>query len=147
MRAAGVNVFVAYRRGLLPAPVHVPVLSSSPLLGDGQLCTEFAARCTTAATKLGVGIHRIHGAVRQRLRVVGVYKLPLVLYSYARELVDARTARRLPLPAPSRRARGGEGGDGSDDADEPAARRGAAVSADWPGRIIRLGWLVGCLFR
>ncbi len=103
LRAAVVDVFVAYRRGQLPAPQQVAVLSSSPLLGDSQLRTEFAARCTTAATKLGVGIHRIHGAVRQQLRVVGIYQLPVVLYTYARELVDAWTARRLPLPAASRR--------------------------------------------
>ena len=98
-----VELFKAVNRGMLAAPQQVPVLSSSPLLGDSQLRTEFAARCTTAATKLGVGIHRIHGAVRQQLRVVGIYQLPVVLYTYARELVDAWTARRLPLPAASRR--------------------------------------------
>jgi len=36
---------------------------------------------------------------------VGIYQLPVLLYTYARELVDAWTARRLPLPAASRRPR------------------------------------------
>jgi len=110
LRAAVVKVFVAYRRGQLATPQQVPVLASSPLLGDSQLRTEFAARCTTAATKLGVGIHRIHGAVRQQLRVVGIYQLPAVLYATVRELVDAWTARRLPLPAASRRPRAARAG-------------------------------------
>jgi len=98
-----IAVFVAYRRGQLAVPQQLAVLASTPLIGDSQLRTDFAARCSRAATKLDVGIHRIHGAVRQQLRVVGIYQLPVVLYAYARELVEAWMARRLPLPAASRR--------------------------------------------
>jgi hypothetical protein len=34
---------------------------------------------------------------------VGIYLLPVVLYTFPRERVDAWTARRLPLPATARR--------------------------------------------
>ena len=138
-----IAVFVAYRRGQLATPQQVPVLSSSPLLGDSQLRTEFAARCTTAATTLNVGIHRIHGAVRQQLRVVGIYQLPVLLYTYARELVDAWTAQRLPLPGGIAAAQGGKGRELAGDADEPAAREGAAVIVESGAAARLLGSVIG----
>jgi len=99
-----IAVFIAYRRGQLAAPQPVPVLSTSPLVGEGHLRAEFSGWCAMAARNLGVAVHRIHGAVRRQFRVAGIYQLPVVLYPMARDLVQSIAFGRLLLPgAPSRR--------------------------------------------
>lgn len=101
LRVVVVKVVMAARRGMVhapPPPVPVPVLSTSPIIGDTQLRAEFGAWCAMAARNLGVGVHRVHGAVRRQFRVPGIYQLPVVLYPMARELVESLGLRRLLLP-------------------------------------------------
>lgn len=93
-----VQVFVAARRGQRPESQQVPVLSTSPVVGDSHLRAEFGAWCAMAARNLGFGVHRIHGAVRRQFRVSGIYQVPVVLYPMARDLVEALGLRRLLLP-------------------------------------------------
>jgi hypothetical protein len=99
-----IAVFIAVRRGQMAAPEQVPVLSSSPLVGDSHLRAELSARCAMSARCLAVGIHRVHGFVRRQFRVPGIYQLPVVLYPMARDLLESLALGRLMLPAtPSRR--------------------------------------------
>lgn len=94
-----IQVFRAVLRGQLAEPQQVPVLSTSPVVGDSHLRAEFGAWCAMAARNLGVGVHRIHGAVRRQFRVAGIYQLPVVLYPMARDLVESLGLRRLLLPS------------------------------------------------
>lgn len=95
-----VQVFIAVRRGQLPAPQQVAVLSSAPLVGSSRPHrAELAAWCQMAARNNGVSVHRIHGELRRLLRVPGVYMVPLVLYPQARELVESLALGRLLLPS------------------------------------------------
>lgn len=100
-----IEVFRAVRRSQLPAPQQVPVLSSSPLVGDSRVHrAEMASWCKMAARNNGVSVHRVHGELRRQCRVPGVYQIPLVLYPQARELVESMALGRLLLPtAPGRR--------------------------------------------
>lgn len=100
-----IAVFIAVRRGQLGTPQQVPVLSAAPLVSDSRVHrAEMAAWCSMAARNLGVGIHRIHGAVRRQFRVAGVYQLPVVLYPMARELVESLALGRFLLPGARRLA-------------------------------------------
>jgi hypothetical protein len=94
-----VQVFIAVRRGQLAAPQPVPVLSTSPLVGDSRLHrAELAGWCVMAARNLGVRVQRIHGAVRRQFRVPGIYQLPLVFHPLACDLVESLAFGRLLLP-------------------------------------------------
>lgn len=93
-----VQVFIAVRRGQLAAPEQVPVLATSPLVGDGHLRGDMSARCAMAARCLGVRIQRVHGFVRRQFKVPGIYQLPVLLYPMARDLLEALALGRLLLP-------------------------------------------------
>lgn len=97
-----IDVFDAVMRGQLVAAaqqVPVPVLSTSPLVGDSRIHrAEIASWCRLAAHSNGVSVHRIHGELRRQFRVPSVYLIPLVLHPQARELVEALALRRLLLP-------------------------------------------------
>lgn len=98
-----VKVFIAVRRGQLAAPQQVPVLSSSPLVGDSRVHrAEIAAWSQLAASRNGASVHRVHGQVRRQFRVSGIYQLPLVLYPQARELLESLALGRLLLPSKGR---------------------------------------------
>lgn len=99
-----VQVFIAVRRGDLPAPEQVPVLSSSPLVGDSRLHrAEMSSWCKMAARNNNMSVHRIHGELRRQCRVPGIYQIPLVLYPQAREFVESLALGRLLLPVGSGR--------------------------------------------
>ena len=100
-----IAVFIAVRRGQLATPQQVPVLSTSPLVGDSRVHrAEMVAWCTMAARNNGVTVHRIHGELRRQCRVPSVYQIPLVLFPQARELVESLALGRLLLPGkPNRR--------------------------------------------
>ncbi len=101
-RGAVVRAFVAFRRGQLaaaPAPEQVPVLSTSPLVGDSRVHrSEISAWCRLAARNSNVSVHRVHGEVRRQFKAAGIYYVPLVLYPQARELLESLALGRLLLP-------------------------------------------------
>lgn len=102
LRGIVIRVFVAVRRGELAAPQQVPVLSTSPLVGDSRVHrSEIAAWCRLAARNSNVSVHRVHGEVRRQFKASGIYYIPLVLYPQARELLESLALGRLLLPSKS----------------------------------------------
>lgn len=100
-----VEVFKAVRRGQLAAspPQQVPVLSTSPLVGDSRIHrAEVAAWCRLAARGSNVSVHKVHGELRRQFRAPGVYLMPLVLYPQARELLESIAFGRLLLASKER---------------------------------------------
>lgn len=98
-RASMVRMFIAYHRGELPVPQQVPVLSTSPLVGDSRVHrAEMVSWCELAAHRAHVSVHRIHGELRRQCRSPSVYQIPLVLFPQARELLEAIAHGRLMLP-------------------------------------------------
>jgi hypothetical protein len=98
-----IEVFKAVRRGQPPVPQQVPVMSSSPLVGETHLRGEVPAWCAMAARAQGVSVHRIHGELRREFHVPGVYQLPVLLWPFARNLLESLAFGRRQLASRSLR--------------------------------------------
>lgn len=99
-----IEVFIAYRRGLLGRQQPMAVLATAARAADNALAREdIGSRCRMASAALGVSLRRIHGAVRRQFLVPGVYHVPLALLPLVREFLEALSLRRLLLPGPSKR--------------------------------------------
>jgi hypothetical protein len=100
-----IRVFIAVRRGQLAAPQQVPVLSTSPVVGDSRLHrAQLASWWRMAARNNDVSVHRVHGEIRRQFRSPSIYQIPLVLYQQACELAEALAVGRLLLPSRAARA-------------------------------------------
>lgn len=121
-----VDVFMAYLEGrLAPAVKAVPIAEvHGSRVGETISRAELVLLCVLATERLGVTIHRVHGALRRQFKVASAYHLALSVWPTARAFLEALVQGKLYLEAPTARAR-------------PSLRLlqgGAQLAMPWGGR-------------
>jgi len=97
-----IDVYIAYRRGVLPTSMATP--STTARIGDNDLARhDVASRCRLAASATGLSLRRIHGAVRKQFVAAGLYQIPLAMLPIVREYLEALSLGRLILVTTRRR--------------------------------------------
>ncbi len=121
-----IDVFDAYLSGQrAPAVKAVPIAEvHGSRVGETISRAELVLLCVLATERLGVTIHRVHGALRRQFKVASAYHLALSVWPTARAFLEALVQGKLYLEAPAPRAR-------------PSLRLlqgGAQLAMPWGGR-------------
>jgi hypothetical protein len=100
VRVGVVKVFMAVHNGLLSTPqqVPVPVLPTSPTLGD-LYRADLKSRCAMCARCTGESIHRVHGWLRSQYKVSGVYQINGAFHEQVCRQLESWALGRVPLPS------------------------------------------------
>lgn len=95
-----VQLFIAIRRGQLaaPQPDPVPVLPTSPTLGD-LYHDDTKSRCAMTARCTGQSIHRVQGWLRVLYNVPSVYRINAVFRDVVFRQLEGWALGRMALPS------------------------------------------------
>lgn len=106
LRVSLVRLFVAVRRGLVPAPAPSSVVPISEVhgsrVGDTHARAEVVTWCKLAGLAQGTTLHRVHGALRRQYKVPSVYALSVSVWPTAKAFLEDLALRRVDLPRPAK---------------------------------------------
>ncbi len=104
VRVALVKLFVAYRRGQLVPPTALPLdIAHGPRVGALTTTkSELRDACIVAANASGRSLRAIHGYVRTKFGIPGIYHLSIYALPIAKSILHDVATRRLVLATKAR---------------------------------------------